>query len=115
MEAKELYLGRRNQVTIPKDFISEDVTQFMCEKLDDGTIVLHPRVSIPAGQKYYWTARWRKGKKWAAEDIKNGRIRRHTSVASLVKHLGLEAKQSRRIARRSSLQATRPLGLDKSK
>ncbi len=89
MEAKELYLGRRNQVTIPKDFIGKEVTQFLCEKLDDGTIVLHPRVSIPAGQKYYWTARWQKGEKRAAEDIKNGRIRRHPSVASLVKHLGL--------------------------
>lgn len=93
MEAKEVLLGKRNQVTIPKDFITEGVSLFLCERLDDGTIVLHPRVSIPAHQKFYWTSRWQKGEKKASEDIKKGIIRRHSSVNSLVKNLNLTPKK----------------------
>ncbi|MFH1725732.1 MAG: AbrB family transcriptional regulator [Elusimicrobiota bacterium] len=87
MQAKEVVLGSRNQITIPKDFVDEGVTLFLCEKLEDGTIVLHPRVSIPAQQKYYWTARWQKGERQASGDIKKGRIRRHPSATALVKRL----------------------------
>ncbi len=93
METKEILLSKRNQVTIPKDFIPTGVSLFLCEKLDDGAIVLHPRVSIPANQKYYWTARWQKGEKQASEDIKKGRIRRHTSVGALVKNLNLSTEK----------------------
>lgn len=89
MEAKEVLLGKRNQVTIPKGFVPEGVSLFLCEKLDDGAIVLHPRVSIPTNQKYYWTARWQKGEKRASDDIKKGRMRRHSSAADLAKNLKL--------------------------
>lgn len=93
MEAKEVLLGKRNQVTIPKGFVPEGVSLFLCEKLEDGSIILHPRVSIPANQKYYWTARWQKGEKQASEDIKKGRIRRHSSLTALVKNLKLSTKK----------------------
>lgn len=93
MEAKEVLLGKRNQVTIPKGFVPEGVSLFLCEKLEDGSIILHPRVSIPANQKYYWTVRWQKGEKQASEDIKKGRIRRHSSLTVLVKNLKLSTKK----------------------
>ncbi len=89
---KEVLLGKRNQVTIPKNFVPEGVSLFLCEQLEDGAIVLHPRVSIPARQKYYWTARWQKGEMRASSDIKTGRVRRHSSVASLAKKLKLGGK-----------------------
>ena len=93
METKELLLSKRNQVTIPKGFIPDGVSLFLCEKLDDGAIVLHPRVSIPAHQKYYWTARWQKGEKLASEDIQKGQVRRHATVEDLVKNLSLVQKK----------------------
>ncbi len=86
---KEVLLGKRNQVTIPKDFVPEGVSLFLCERLEDGAIVLHPRVSIPARQKYYWTARWQKGERRASEDIEKGKVKRHSSAANLAKKLGL--------------------------
>ncbi len=93
MKAKEVLLGKRNQITIPKDYIIDGVSLFLCEKREDGAIVLHPRVSIPASQKYYWTARWQKGEKKASEDIRKGRIRRYSSAKSLIKNLKLDTKK----------------------
>jgi hypothetical protein len=36
MEAKEILIGKRNQVTIPKDFIPDGVSIFLCEKPSNG-------------------------------------------------------------------------------
>ncbi len=91
MDPKEVLLGKRNQITIPKDFVAEGVSQYLCEKRDDGTLILHPRVSIPAHQRYYWTARWQKGEKKASEDIAAGRLKRHPSVSALAKDLELDS------------------------
>jgi len=92
MGAKEVLLGKRNQVTIPKSFLPEGVSLFLCEKLDDGAIVLRPRISIPAHQNYYWTAKWQKGERKASEDIRKGRVRTHPTAAKLAKALRLDRK-----------------------
>ncbi|MFH2204459.1 MAG: AbrB/MazE/SpoVT family DNA-binding domain-containing protein [Elusimicrobiota bacterium] len=92
MRAKEVLLGKRNQVTIPKIFLPDGVSLFSCEKMDDGAIVLRPRISIPAHQNYYWTAKWQQGERKASEDIRRGRVRRHSSAAKLAKALRLDGK-----------------------
>lgn len=74
-KAKEILLTSRRQITIPKEFLSDGVTQFRAElREEDGAIILLPRVSIPAHQKYYWTKKWQKGEAKASEDIDAGRL-----------------------------------------
>ncbi|MBI5596297.1 MAG: hypothetical protein HY928_09450 [Elusimicrobia bacterium] len=85
MRKKEIQLGRRNQVTIPKEFLEEGVTLFVCEKHDDGSIVLHPRASVPYGQRWFWSNRWQAGERAASEDIAAGRVKRFLSAKSLDK------------------------------
>lgn len=87
MSVKELPLGRRNQITIPKEFVPRGATIFHCEKKPDGTIILIPHVSIPASQTYFWTKRWQEGEKKASEDIAEGRLRRHLSADALISRL----------------------------
>ena len=90
MRRKEIQIGRRNQVTIPKEFLEEGVTLFVCEKHDDGTIVLHPRASVPYGQRWFWSKRWQKGEREATADIKAGRLKRYASAKALNRALGIE-------------------------
>lgn len=85
MRKKEIQLGRRNQVTIPKEFLEEGVTLFVCEKHDDGSIVLHPRASVPYGQRWFWSKRWQEGERAASDDIAAGRVKRFPSAKSLGK------------------------------
>lgn len=89
MQKKEIQLGRRNQVTIPKEFVDEGVTLFVCEKREDGSIVLHPRASVPYGQRWFWSKRWQKGEQAASADVRAGRLKRHASAKALNKALGL--------------------------
>ena len=93
LKRKEIQLGRRNQVTIPKEFLDDGVTLFVCEKHEDGSIVLQPRASVPYRQHYFWSKRWQKGEAAASEDIKAGRLKRHASAKSLNKSLGLIPKR----------------------
>lgn len=87
MSIKELLVGRRNQITLPKDFIPKGASRFQCEKKPDGTIVLIPQISIPATQAYFWTHRWQEGERKASQDIAAGRLRRHSSAGALLSHL----------------------------
>lgn len=93
MKRKEIQLGRRNQVTIPKEFIDEGVTLFVCEKHDDGSIVLHPRASVPYGQRWFWSKRWQKGEAQASADIAAGRVKRFASGKALNKDLGIAPEE----------------------
>lgn len=74
-KAKDILLSSRGQITIPKEFLIEGVSQFRAVlREEDGAIILLPRVSIPAHQHYFWTKRWQKGEHAASEDIAAGRL-----------------------------------------
>lgn len=93
MSIKELSVGRRNQITLPKAFIPKGASSFQCEKRADGTIVLIPQISIPASQVYFWSNRWQEGEKKASEDIAAGRLRRHANAAALISHLANRSRK----------------------
>lgn len=80
-------LGRRNQVTLPKECIPEGTALFSCELREDGSIVLTPQVAVPAQQAFFWSKRWQEGEKKASEDIRAGRTRSHASADALAGHL----------------------------
>jgi len=46
-----------------------------------------PKKLVDKGQAYFWTGRWQKAEKEAAEDIKAGRVKTFDSVDELVKDL----------------------------
>ena len=46
-----------------------------------------PKKLIDKSQAYFWTKRWQKGEKEAAEDIKAGRVKTFESVGKLIKDL----------------------------
>lgn len=84
--AKEILLSRRGQITIPKEFIPEGVSQFRAVlREEDGAIILLPRVSVPAHQAYYWTKRWQKGERTVSTEIKEGRLSEPGNAADVMK------------------------------
>ncbi len=87
MNAKILMLGKRNQITLPREFIPEETTLMQCERREDGSLLLTPQVSIPANQAYFWTKRWQEGEREASEDIRSGRLHRHQSADELLTRL----------------------------
>lgn len=87
MEAKYLTLGKRNQLTLPREVVAEGAGLYRCERMDDGTIVLTPQIPVPAAQAFFWTKRWQDGEKKASEDIRAGKLRNHASSDALSAHL----------------------------
>ena len=93
MKARTLMLGKRNQVTLPRELIPEGTTLFQGEQLPNGSILLIPQVSIPVSQAYFWTKRWQEGEAKASQDIQAKRLRHHRSAADLVAHLDRQRKK----------------------
>ena len=87
MEAKYLTLGKRNQLTLPREVVAEGAVLYCCERRDDGSILLTPQVPIPAAQAYFWTKRWQEGEKKASADIRAGKVSRPLSADALFSDL----------------------------
>ena len=92
-QTRQVLLGKRNQITLPKEFIPENITMFECEQREDGTIVLTPHITVPASQAYFWTPRWQKGEKEASRDIAQGRLTRFDSGKALLDKLAKRRKK----------------------
>lgn len=95
MAKKEVPLGRRNQITIPKEYIPEGVKFFVCEKNEDGTILLTPEITVPVTQAYFWTPRWQEGERKASEDIQAGRV---TPIGSVKEFIASAKRKKKRKA-----------------
>ena len=95
MEAKYLMLGKRNQITLPRETVAEGASLYRCERLEDGTIILTPQIPVPAAQAYFWTKRWQEGEKKASEDIRAGRVRTYASAEELIAQLDRDRKRRR--------------------
>lgn len=97
MTSKTLMLGKRNQLTLPRDFVPRGTTLFQAEKRANGNIVLAPQTTIPASQAYFWTKRWQEGERKASDDIKAGRIHPIENVDEFFKQI--DQKRKKRKAR----------------
>lgn len=93
MKTKILTLGKKNQLTVPRDFLQEGTTLFQCERREDGTLVLTPQISVPMSQAYFWTRRWQEGERKASEDIRAGRLRRNKSAGELSARLDAKRRK----------------------
>ena len=78
-------LGKRNQITLPREFVPKGTSLFQAEKRENGSIVLEPQTTIPASQAYFWTKRWQEGERKASEDIQSGRLKKYTSLDEMFK------------------------------
>jgi len=55
--------------------------------VEEERAVLMPKKLIDKSQAYFWTRRWQKAEKEAAENIKAGRVKTFDSVDELIKDL----------------------------
>ena len=92
-QTKQVVLGKRNQITLPKEFIPDNISMFECEQREDGTIVLIPHITIPASQAYFWTSRWQKGEKAASKDIEEERVTRFRSGEAMLHEMAKRRKK----------------------
>jgi hypothetical protein len=92
-QTKQVLLGKRNQITLPREFIPDNITMFECEQREDGTIVLTPHITIPATQAFFWTPRWQKGEKAASKDIEQERVTRFHSGKAMLNELAKRRKK----------------------
>lgn len=93
MGARDLKLGRRNQITLPAELVPKGTTQFRCEKRGSA-ILLIPCTTIPTSQIYFWTKQWQEGEERASSDILAGRLSRYASVRELLAHLDKKRKKN---------------------
>jgi bifunctional DNA-binding transcriptional regulator/antitoxin component of YhaV-PrlF toxin-antitoxin module len=55
--------------------------------VEDERAVLMPKKLVDKSQAYFWTKRWQKGEREAAEDIEAGRVKTFDSVEELISDL----------------------------
>ena len=55
--------------------------------VEEERAVLMPKKLVDKSQAYFWTRRWQKGEREAAEDIKAGRVKTFELVDELIKDL----------------------------
>ena len=56
-------------------------------KVEEKRAVLMPKRLVDKSQAYFWTKRWQKGEKEAAQDIRAGWVETFESVDELIKDL----------------------------
>lgn len=90
----EVYLGKKRQITLPPELLKNYgllISSFKAIPQREG-ILLKPRISVDAGQVWFWSRKWQEGEKEADQDLEEGRVRRFESVKDLTR----EIKQKRK-------------------
>jgi antitoxin MazE len=81
---------RHGQITLPaavREQLGIEEGDIVEIKVEEERAVLMPKKLVDKSQAYFWTRRWQKAEKEAAEDIKAGRVKTFESVDELVKDL----------------------------
>ncbi len=65
----------------------ESGSQVEVVERDDGVIELHPVITVPASQAWFWTERWQKMEAEADEDAARGAVTVHADGTALLAHL----------------------------
>jgi hypothetical protein len=69
---------------LPPSLFGGDLAEI---NVEEERAVLMPKKLIDKSQVYFWTKRWQKAEKEAAQDIKAGRVKSFGSVDELIKDL----------------------------
>jgi antitoxin MazE len=81
---------RHGQITLPaavREQLGIEEGDIVEIKVEEERAVLMPKKLVDKSQAYFWTRRWQKAEKEAAEDIKAGRVKTFESVDELIKDL----------------------------
>ena len=81
---------RHGQITLPasvREQLGIEEGDIVEIEVEEERAVLMPKKLIDKSQAYFWTKRWQKAEKEAAEDIKAGRVKTFESVDDLIKDL----------------------------
>jgi AbrB family looped-hinge helix DNA binding protein len=81
---------RHGQITLPaavREQLGIEEGDIVEIKVEEERAVLMPKKLIDKSEAYFWTRRWQKAEKEAAEDIKAGRVKTFESVDELIKEL----------------------------
>jgi AbrB family looped-hinge helix DNA binding protein len=84
---------RHGQITLPasvREQLGIEEGDIVEINVEEERAVLMPKRLVDKSQAYFWTKRWQKGEKEAAEDIKAGRVKTFNSVDELIKDLDKE-------------------------
>jgi len=84
---------RHGQITLPasvREQLGIEEGDIVEINVEEERAVLMPKRLVDKSQAYFWTKRWQKGEKEAAEDIKAGRVKTFDSVDELIKNLDKE-------------------------
>lgn len=81
MEREPLHLAvqQRGTIALPPDvrrrhLLDRPGAQVRLVERDDGVIELHPVVSVPAAQAWFWSDRWQAMEREADADVAAGRV-----------------------------------------
>lgn len=91
MGKREYHVGvqARGTLALPAELrkrhhLDDPGAQVRIVERDDGVIELHPLVSVPADQRWFWTERWQRMEREADEDVGAGRVRAYEDVDDLL-------------------------------
>jgi AbrB family looped-hinge helix DNA binding protein len=80
---------RHGQITLPasvREQLGIEEGDIVEIDVEDERAVLMPKKLVDKSQAYFWTKRWQKGEKEAAEDIRAGALRPLTRLKSSSKN-----------------------------
>ena len=94
MERLFLTVQSRGTVALPPDVrrrhhLEEPGAQVELIEREDGVIELHPKVPVPAEQRWFWTERWQRMEREAQQEIDAGDVVTYASPDAFLE--GLDA------------------------
>jgi len=90
METGKIEVRKKNQVTIPKAIIdSLDIQEgdVLDCVVQDGKIIITPKILIPKDQAWFWSSKWQAKEKEVQKEIEEKGIGRAYTADELMKEL----------------------------
>lgn len=88
-----LVVRSNGQITLPAGLRRQagiEEGDVLAAQVEDGIIVLRPKVLVDKDQAYFYTDRWQAGEREAEEDIRAGRGRKFGSMRELIETVARE-------------------------
>lgn len=84
-------MKKKASLTIPKEVRQDlhlaDEGEVFVMSVEDGNIILEPKILVPKDQQWYWTEEWQAAEREADEDIKEGRYTTFNNPSDAIKYL----------------------------
>lgn len=84
-------MKKKATLTIPKEVRQDlhlaDEGEVFELSVQDGRIILEPKILVPKDQQWYWTEEWQVAEREADEDVKEGRYITFDDPSDAIKYL----------------------------